>query len=126
MQDIDAQELLLEILKTAEEGKSIEFRLITSWADFLSYRRDFIATRLVVNTLKESANKLFKHYCKAVKKGTADFTELMAYSQLLDIKAFYERDVETLKKMLNEYDEYLGKGHFWFSFLGGERDTWEH
>ena len=124
MQDTDAQELLLEILKTAEEGKSIEFRLITSWADFMNCRRDFISTRLVVRTLKESANKLFKHYCKTVKTGTADFTELLAYSQLLDIKAFYAQDVETLKKMLNEYDEYLGKGNFWYSFLGGERDIW--
>ena len=124
MQDTEAQDLLLEILKTAEEGRSVKFRLITSWYDYRARWRDYVATKLVVKTLKASAKKLFKHYCKSVKTGDADFTELLAYSQLLDIITFYKQDIDTLKKMLDEYDDYLWHGHFWYSFLGGERDTW--
>jgi hypothetical protein len=126
MQDIEAQEILLQILRQAEEGKSIEFRLIASWAEFKKYWRDYRSTKLIIRVLKESADGLFKHYCKEVATGPADFTELLAYSELLDVKAFYERDRDTLKKMLDEYDDYLGKGHFWYSFLGGERETWQH
>lgn len=125
MEQTDAQELLLEILTNAEEGKSIEFRLITSWQEFRFYQQNLRATRVIVGTLKEAADKLFRSYCREIPGGSADFTQLLAYSQLQEVCAFYERDVETLKKMLDEYDEYLGKGNFWFSFLGGERETWQ-
>ncbi len=125
MQDTEAQEILLQILRRAEEGKSIEFRLITSWTDFINYWRDYRSTKLFIKLLRESVDNLFKHYCKGISSGTADFTELLAYAELLDIKAFYERDLDTLKRMLDEYDDYLGHGHFWYSFLGGERETWE-
>lgn len=124
MQDTESQEILLQILKQAEEGKSFKFHLITSWADFIAYWRDYKSTKLVIKVLTEAAEGLFKHYCKEVSSGTADFTELLAYAELLDIKAFYEKDRDTLKQMLDEYDDYLGHGHFWFSFLGGERDIW--
>lgn len=124
MQDTEAQELLLQILNNAEEGKSIEFQLITSWSDFINTRRDYRASKLVVKMLKEAADNLFKVYCKDISAGSADFTKLLAYSELRDIKAFYERDIETLKKTLDEYVEYLGNGNFWYSFLGGIRDIW--
>lgn len=124
MQDTEAQEFLLEILKAAEQGKSAEFRLITSWYGFRNTQRDYRAAKLIIKMLKEASTNLFKSYCKEASTGSADFTQLLAYSQILDIKAFYEKDLDTLKRMLDEYDEYLGKGHFWFSFLGGERDIW--
>lgn len=125
MEQAEAQELLLEILTTAEEGKSIEFRLITSWAEFRFFQRSLRSTKLIIGTLKEAADKLFKTYCHEVSTGSADFTQLLAYPQLQEVIAFYERDIDTLQKMLDEYDEYLGKGNFWFSFLGGERETWQ-
>ena len=124
MQNTEAQDFLLEILKQAGEGKSIEFRLITSWAEFRFFRRSLLSTKLIVRTLRSAASRLFKQYCKDIPTGSADYLQLIAYSQLKDIISFYEKDVETLKKMLDEYDEYLGQGHFWYSVLGGERDLW--
>jgi hypothetical protein len=123
MQDTDTQELLLEILNTAEEGKSIEFQLITSWAEFKFYWQVKRSTKAVIRTLKDAAKNLFRSYCREIPTGSADLTQLLAYSQLQDVIAFYEKDVGTLQKMLDEYDEYLGT-HFWYSFLGGERDIW--
>lgn len=125
MQGTEAQELLLEILNYAQKGKSLEFRLITSWAEFKFIRQTFRSTQLVIEVLKDSADNLFKHYCKEVATGSANLTELLAYVELLDIKTFYEKDLDTLKRMLDEYDEYLGQGHFLYSFLGGERETWQ-
>lgn len=122
MQDTEAQELLLEILNQAEEGKSIEFHLIISWAEFRFYLQTFRSTKLVIKVLKDATANLFKSYCREVSAGSADFTQLLAFSQLQDTIIFYERDLATLKRMLDEYDEYLGHGHFWYSFLGGERD----
>lgn len=122
MQDTDAQELLLNILNNAEEGKSIQFRFITSWSEFRFYWQNFRSTKLVIRVLRSAAKDLFKTYCEDIAAGSADFTKLLAYTEFQDVIAFYERDLNTLKKMLDEYDEYLGQGHFWYSFLGGERD----
>jgi hypothetical protein len=122
MQDNEAQQLLLEILSQAEEGKFTEFHLITSWAEFKFYWRSSLSTRLIIRTLEKAANNLFKAYCKKVATGSADVSELLAYSELQEVIAFYTKDLVTIRRMLDEYDEYLGHGHFWYSFLGGERD----
>jgi hypothetical protein len=74
--------------------------------------------------LRASASKLFKEYCKDVIAGISDITKLFAYARLQEIIAFYEKDLKTLKQMLDDYDYYLGDGHFWYSFLGGQRETW--
>ena len=124
MQNTEAQQLMLTIIERAESGQFTEFRLITSWAEFRFYRKNARATRLVIKALKASANNLFKEYCRDVTKGRQTVDKILAYTQILDIAAFYEKELDTVKRMLDEYDEYLGKGHFWYSFLGGERDIW--
>ena len=123
MTDIDAKELLLEILNKAQEGKSVQFRLITSWDEFIYHWRLSRSTKLIIKTLKTSASNLFKEYCQDVIVGISDINKLLAYSQLCDIIAFYERELDTFKRMLDEYDNYLGTWHtFWYAFLGGERE----
>ena len=123
MTDIDAKELLLEILSRAQEGKFIQFRLITSWDEFIYHWQLYRSTKLIIKTLKTSASNLFKEYCQDVIVGISDVNKILAYSQLCDIIAFYERELDTLKSMLDEYDKYLGTWHtFWYAFLGGERE----
>lgn len=121
MQKIEAQQILTEILRQAEEGKSTEFRLIKSWSEFIFFWQTFKATKVVIKTLQEAADKIFKSYCKRITIGNAVFTQLLAYAHVQEVRLFYERDLATLKKMLDEYDDYLGQGHFWYSLLGGER-----
>ena len=117
-------ELILEIITNAQELKYIECRYITSWREFRYYTKLITSTKFIIRALKSSANRLYKSYCKDVIAGVSDVNKLLAYSQLLDIIKFYIKDLETLRKMVNEYDEYLGNGNFWYSFLGGERDLW--
>ena len=124
MTQTDAQQLLLEIVEQAQQQKFTQFRLITSWADFKFYRNNAIATKLIIRMLKSSAKNLFKNYCKDIKTGIQDVQQLLAYNEILDIIVFYEKELETFKRMLDEYDDWLGQGHFWYSFLGGERDIW--
>ena len=121
MQTTDVQELLLNILEQAQEGKLTEFKFITTWNEFISYWKISKSTKLVIRALRSGAKKLFKDYCSDVASGSADVNKLLTFSQLQDTIAFYENDLSTIKRMLDEYDDYLGKGNFWHSFLGGER-----
>lgn len=100
--------LIYEILNKALEGDALPFNLITCWNEYLYYLKWSRSTKIVIKTLKTSANKLFKEYCKDVIAGISDITKLLAYKQLLDVTAFYENDLATVHKMLDEYDDYLG------------------
>lgn len=122
MTNTDTKQLLLAILEKAQEGKSLQFQIITSWDDFKYYTHLAKSNKIIIKALKSSANNLFKEYCKDVIAGVSNVDKLLAYVQLRDFIRFYEKDFNTLKQMLDEYDEYLGQGHFWYSFLGGERD----
>jgi hypothetical protein len=116
--------LIYEILNKALEGDAIPFTLITCWNENLYYLKWSRSTKIVIKTLKTSANKLFKEYCQDVIAGISDVTKLLAYKQLLDVIAFYENDLRTVQKMLDEYDDYLGDwGNFWrHVFLRESRD----
>ena len=95
-----------------------------SWREFRYYAGLAKATKVIIRMLKSSNTRLFKDYCRDVIAGISDFNKLLAYKELEDVIAFYEADLKTLNKMLDDYDEYLGQGHFWYSFLGGERGLW--
>ena len=122
MNDTEANQLLLEIINKAKEGQAQPFRPICYWSEFRYYCGCVRSTKLLLRTLELSANKLFKEYCQDVITGISDVKMLIAYSQLLDIIDFYRTDLETMQAMLTEYDDYLGEGNFWRSFLGGRRE----
>ena len=75
----------------------------------------------IIKVLKTASKSLFKEYCKSVTSRISDVTQLIAFTQLGDIIAYYEAELKTLDEMLDEYEEYLWSGNFFYSFLGGER-----
>lgn len=124
MTDDEAKQLISDIINKPQDAEPMKFQYITYWDEFKYYYQLHRSTKFVIKTLKSSAKKLFNEYCKSITAGTQDINKLLAYSQLRDIIAFYEADVNTIKKMIDDYDKYLGQGHFWYSFLGGKRDLW--
>ena len=123
MTDQETTLLIQEIINKALEGRAQPFRSILYWSEFRYYQRWTRSTKLIIKTLKVSAKKLFNEYCKDVIAGISDITKLLAYSQILDIITFYETDLSTVQSMLLEYEDYLGEGNFWHSFLGGRREV---
>ena len=121
MQQTEAQQLLLEILDYAKVHNSISFCYITSWQEFKYYRQQARATKVIVRILEDSFNNLFKSYCKDVIAGISDVNKILACVQLRNAIAFYKKELSTLQRMLDDYDDYLDQGNFWHSFLGGER-----
>lgn len=122
MTDTDAKQLVLNIIEQAQNNETLKFQQIKFWHDFRYYTKLARSTKLIIKTLKTSAKRLFKEYCKDVEVGTSDVNKLLAYSQLQDIIAFYNTNLNVINRMLDDYDDYLGHGHFWYSFFGGERD----
>lgn len=126
MTEPDATLLVQEIIKKAQDGKAHPFRPILYWSEFQYYRQFAFSTKVVIKTLRASAEKLFKDYCKDVIAGISDFTKLLAYYELLDITAFYENDLITIQRMLEDYREYLDTTSFrnmFSAFFGGRREV---
>lgn len=121
MQDNEAQQLLLNIINQAQNGKPAEFSFIKTWLEFRFYFKRFRATKIIIRTLKAASKNLFKSYCNDIRSGTTDVTKLFAFAELQEVIEFYQIELATIKNMLEDYDEYLGSGYFWYSFLGGER-----
>ena len=120
---MEITDILECILERAQQGDSIEFKYITSWREFSFRSKQRKATEIVIKTLRAAGKRLFKAYCNEVIAGVSAINKLIAYTQLLEAISFYQADLVTLKKMLDEYDEYLGDwGNFFHSIFGGERE----
>ena len=123
MEDLETTLLIQEIMDKAVNGEAQSFTYILTWREFRYYKRLRLSTKLVIRTLKASANNLFKEYCNEVSTGAADVTKLFAYCQLLDMTDFYENELSTIQLMLDDYDEYLGNfGNFVKALLGEKRN----
>ena len=124
MQDQEARELINELIQQAEAEDHVEHKLITSWEEYRFYLQQERALKVVIKVLRTCANATFDVYCEEILSGESDLNKLLAYVQLQDIIAFYEQDLQTVKKMNAEYDEHLGNwGNFVKEFiLGYERE----
>lgn len=121
MDDNFAHQLTLEILNQAQERRFTQFRLLRNWQEYQMARQSVVTTELVIKVLRQSADKLFKQYCKAVITGISDINQLMAYSQLHEVMSFYKVELATFTDMVNEYAEYLRHGNFLYAYTGGDR-----
>lgn len=117
----ELQEMILKVIEHAETAKLSEFQLITTWAEYRNYKGKRKAFKLLVNGLRKSSNRLFKRYCSAVISGISDFTTLLAYQRLIATKEFYEKEVEILTDMIDEYETYLFSGDLFWAYIGFRR-----
>ena len=115
----ESQQILLEIINHAQTAKLTEFRFITNWAEFKFYWNKYSSTKLILRILRKCSKRLFKKYCKDVIAGISDVNTLLAYQKLIWTISFYEKELYTMNDMLDEYDTYLGEGHFLEAFLFG-------
>ena len=121
MDDKFAQQLTLEILRQVEERRFTQFRLLGNWAEYQLCQQSITSTKLVIKVLRQSANNLFKQYCRTVITGITDINQLMAYSQIKEAESFYRTELVTFNNMADEYMDYLSQGNFLYALSGGER-----
>lgn len=116
------EDILKELFARAEKRQFTQFRFIRNLEEF-AYWLDITTTnKLIIRTLADSADKLFKKYCKNVVACTANSHELVAYTELRGIIKFYETELITINSMTTEYKDYLCHGNFIRALLGEERD----
>ena len=121
MATAELQEMLLKVIEHADTSKLSEFQLITTWAEYRKFKDKRKAFKLLVNGLEKSSNRCFKKYCRCVTAGISDFTTLLAYQRLDATREFYQKEVDTLTDMLDEYETYLFSGNIFWAYIGFRR-----
>lgn len=124
-----AQNILLELAHYTEAGEHTKFQLLRNWQEYRFTCRAKMTLKILTKTLRATANKTFKGYCKAVAAGNADLNKLLAYKYTVKILNFYVKELEIITNMVYEYEAYLMEGHLLDSFFGEQRSIelmWDH
>jgi hypothetical protein len=116
----DTQEILLNLIDYAKTGEHMKFEQLRFFSEYIGGRTTLRATEKVTDILEDSANTLFKKYCRAVKQHQADVHLLLAYKQIQQAVDFYREEQKIIKDILVDYESYLLAGNFLKAFLFGE------
>ena len=119
MQTAEVQQLIDDLINQAESGEHSEYKLITTWAEYRFYLGQQRSLKTVIKVLRNCSNFIFNLYCKEVELGTGDFNKMLAYSQLRDTIMYYDKEYQIIKKMNDEYDNYLGNWTNFFMAIAG-------
>ena len=118
-----------DLINKAEQAKHQQFHFITCWEDYKYYRKLRRSHVLLVRSLQESSDKVFKRHCKAVTVGNSDVLTLIAYCTVKNVLGFYEEELKTISEMIDEYECYLTRGNWWdfvFDLQRPMEKLWDH
>lgn len=124
-----AQKITNDLIKYAESGKHVNFRLLRTWQEYFAIRRRRRAIGIIIKSLTTSRRKLLDRYCKDIPGQKTDFIKLLAYKALGDTLDFYIEEHRILSDMIDEYDFYILDGNFGDFILYGGRPNnklWDH
>ena len=118
MQELDAQEIINELIRQAKDNQHLEFYKLDNLFDYFYYLDQRRALRVTLRVLRNCLNFLFSDYCREVANGTGDFNKLLAYKEFEYIIEYYQQEFNTVNDMLDEYENYMILGGFLPALLG--------
>ena len=118
-------DLSAELIEHALSGENTKFTQLRFARDYINTRVMRMALIRIIKLFEQSANKLFKGYCKDVRKHQADVTALLAYKTFLQIIDFYKKDLTIINSELKDYEGWLSDGNIISAFIfGAERELY--
>ena len=118
MQELDAQEIITQIIQQALENKPLEPYQLNTWAEYFFYVDQKRSLKAILRVLRFSATSIFSIYLKEISQGTQDVNKLLAYKQFKDITAYYKQELKTITYMLDDFENYIIMGGFINCLLG--------
>jgi hypothetical protein len=116
----ETQEILLSLIDHARTGEHTKFEQLRFFGEYAGARITGRATKRVVDILEESSVSLFNRYCKAVSNQQAEVNLLLAHKQLQQAVDFYKEELHIIKRILEDYENYLWDGNFLKAFIFGK------
>ena len=74
-----------------------------------------------VNMFNKLVKTTYKTYLKQIDLDQQDIQVLLALKQFEKCRAFYAKEIETLRDMIDEHNEYILSGHILDTLVGNIR-----
>lgn len=112
------KDLMSELIYNATTGNHRPFQYLRNYKEYSRAKQVRRAHALLVSSIKQSLNKQFNKYCRAITTGETDVIKLIAYCTTQKVLSFYEEELKIITDMIIEYECYLANGN-WLDFLFG-------
>lgn len=99
--------IMKDLLAAADSGKHLPFRLLRNWQEYSKMKKTRLTYKLLVASISESAEKLFREHCAKIKNDKTEVLDLIAYCTIIKVLRFYEKELQIISDMILEYEAYL-------------------
>lgn len=121
----EQEELYEALTEKALSGEHTKFEYVRNITEWGVLRKAKSGLKKVIELYELIKSSMYKTYCKQVLVGEQDFNLIYSLRQIMECKVFYENELLIVQDMLEEYDAYVGSGHFMDQVLfGRNRETW--
>lgn len=111
-------EMLKYIMQKAFTEENSKFTFIVSWQHRKAVKEYLQGMKQLVKTFNLKADMLEREYLEQILTDTQDVNLLTALVQILHCRDYYQREVDVVKDMLDEYRCYIHSGHLINTLLG--------
>jgi len=102
---------LVELMKTANEGEHVRFHFIRNTAELSAVRQFRSKNKKISKAFGKVFNTALKSYNDMVKAGRGPVEDIVAVKQFETCKNYYAEEARILDDMVDEYMNYVHKGH---------------
>ena len=121
MQDNETQQFIMSILERANTGIHTNFQYIENFDQYQLCGKQYKYLKVLLKVLHRTEKQILKEYCRTVTLGISDINQLLSYRQLITVIMYYDKEMDTATKMLEDYENYLRAGNFLRALLGETR-----
>ena len=120
-QEEQEAELLRVIMHKAFTEENSKFQFIVSWAHRRAVKEYLKGIKQIVKTFNLKIDLIQREYLEQILTDTQDINLLTAMVQILHCRDYYQRELDVVKDMLDEYRCYIHSGHLIDTIIGVQR-----
>ncbi len=116
-----SEELFMQVMTKALEGKQSGFEFITCWQVRNVVKEYIVGVDTVISIFSDLERTFSDSYIKQIIAGEQDLEVILSLKQFNQCRKYYEQEKAIAEDMLAEYRSYIWGGHIWDTLVGNTR-----
>lgn len=121
--DKTQEKFFTDLVERALKGKQSDFEFLRSWDERKSLRTYELGIEAVVKVFSKLCDETYKIYVSQIKQGVQDLQTLLALKQFRQCRDYYNKELEVIADIVDEYWTYILSGHILDTLFGQYRTT---
>lgn len=119
--DKTQEKFFTDLVERALKGKQSDFEFLRSWDERKSLRTYELGIEAVVKVFSKLCDETYKIYVSQIKQGVQDLQTLLALKQFRQCRDYYNKELEVIADIVDEYWTYILSGHILDTLFGQYR-----